>query len=514
MSEMNNISSNNKRIAKNTMLLYMRMLFLMLISLYTSRVVLNSLGVDDYGIYNVVGGVVAMFSVLSGSLSGAISRFLTFELGTGNIENLKKVFSSSITIQLGLALFFILLAETIGLWFLNNKMQIPLERLGAANWCLQFSIITFAINLWSVPYNAAIIAHEEMSVFAYISILEGVGKLLIAFLIAYNPFDRLVFYALLIALLSWIIRIVYTNYCKRHFEECTYHFIYDHSLLMRMFAFAGWNFFGAGSWQLMTQGVNLLLNVYFGVAVNAARGVANQVDMVIMQFVNNFTTAVNPQITKSYAMGDRIYMFSLMFRGAKFSYFLVLFFAIPIICETGYILGLWLGIVPDHAVTFARLALIVSMIQVLSNTMVTAMLATGDIKKYQIIVGGLGMLVFPMAWLFFYLGLPPETAYLSTIIVFICQLLCRLKMLRDMIGLSPMDYLREVLLKIFLVTVLASIIPVMITYMLDENFLRLIAVGLSSIICSTTCIWFIGLNYSERQYVVATINKVKSKLVK
>ena len=263
-------------------------------------------------------------------------------------------------------------------------MQIPLEHLGAANWCLQFSIITFAINLWSVPYNAAIIAHEEMSVFAYISILEGVGKLLIALCIAYNPFDRLVFYALLIALLSWIIRIVYTNYCKRHFEECTYHFIYDHNLLKRMFAFAGWSFFGAGSWQLMTQGVSLLLNVYFGVAVNAARGVANQVDMAIMQFVNNFTTAVNPQITKSYALGDKSYMFSLMYRGAKFSYFLVLFFAIPIICETDYILGLWLGIVPDHAVTFVRLALIVSMIQVLSNTMITAMLATGDIKKYQI----------------------------------------------------------------------------------------------------------------------------------
>lgn len=511
---MQDTSANNKRIAKNTMLLYMRMLFLMLISLYTSRVVLNSLGVDDYGIYNVVGGVVAMFSVLSGSLSGAISRFITFELGTGNVENLKKVFSSSITIQLGLALFFILLAETVGLWFLNYKMQIPLDRLDAANWCLQFSIITFAINLWSVPYNAAIIAHEEMSVFAYISILEGVGKLLIALCIAYNPFDRLVFYALLIALLSWIIRIVYTNYCKRHFDECTYHFIYDHNLLKRMFAFAGWSFFGAGSWQLMTQGVNLLLNVYFGVAVNAARGVANQVDMAIMQFVNNFSTAVNPQITKSYALGDKSYMFSLMYRGAKFSYFLMLFFAIPIICETDFILGLWLGIVPDYAVTFARLALIVSMIQVLSNTMVTAMLATGDIKKYQIIVGGLGMLVFPMAWLFFYLGLPPETAYLSTIIVFICQLLCRLKMLRDMIGLSPMDYLGEVLLKIIIVTVLASIIPVMITYMLDENFLRLIAVGLSSIICSTTCIWLIGLNYSERQFIMATINNVKSKLVK
>lgn len=511
---MRDTSANNKRIAKNTMLLYMRMLFLMLISLYTSRVVLHALGVDDYGIYNVVGGVVAMFSVLSGSLNAAISRFITFELGAGNIEKIKKVFSSSITIQLGLAIFFILLAETIGLWFLNYKMQIPLERLNAANWCFQLSIATFAINLWSVPYNAAIIAHEKMSAFAYISILEGVGKLAIALCIEYNPFDRLVFYALLIALLSWIIRLVYTSYCKRHFEECTYHFIYDHELLKRMFAFAGWNFFGAGSWQLMTQGVNLLLNVYFGVAVNAARGIANQVDTAIMQFVNNFMTAVNPQITKSYASGDRSYMFSLMFRGAKFSYFLMLFFAIPIICETDYILSLWLGMVPDHAVAFARLALIVSMIHVLSNTMITAMLATGDIKKYQIIVGGLGMLVFPLAWLFFYLGLPPETAYLSTIIVFICQLVWRLKLLKDMIGLSPIVYLREVLLNIILVTVLASIIPITLTFALDDNFFRLIVVGLSGTIGNITCIWFVGLNNSERQFVMATINKLKSRLIK
>lgn len=506
--------ANNKRIAKNTLMLYFRMLLLMLISLYTSRVILNALGIEDYGIYNVVGGVVTMFSVLTGSLSAAISRFLTFELGKGDTEKLKKVFSSSVTIQTGIALIVIILAETIGLWFLNEKMVIPENRLDAANWCFQFSIITFAVNLISVPYNAAIVAHEKMSAFAYISILEGTGKLLIALCIAHNSFDRLVFYALLIALLSLVIRFIYTIYCKRHFEECTYHFIYDHELLKKMFTFAGWNFFGAGSWQLMTQGVNLLLNVYFGVAVNAARGIANQVDTAIMQFVNNFMTAVNPQITKSYASGDRSYMFSLMFRGAKFSYYLMLFFAIPIICETDYILSLWLGIVPYHAVAFARLALIVSMIHVLSNTMITAMLATGDIKKYQIIVGGLGMLVLPIAWLFFYLGLPPETAYLSTIIVFICQLVCRLKLLKDMIGLSPIVYLREVLLNIILVTVLASIIPITLTFALDDNFFRLIVVGLSGTIGNITCIWFVGLNNSERQFVMATINKLKSRLIK
>ncbi len=507
-------TANNKRIARNTILLYARMLFLMLVSLYTSRVILNALDVEDYGIYNVVGGVVTMFTMLSGSLSAAISRFITFELGTGDTEKLKRVFSSSVTIQAGIALIIILLAETVGLWFLNYKMVIPEGRLAAANWCFQFSVITFVVNLVSVPYNAAIIAHERMAAFAYISILEGVGKLIIALCITFNPFDRLIFYALMIALLSWTLRIIYTHYCKKHFEECTYHFVYDCDMLRKMFSFAGWNFFGAGSWQLMTQGVNLLLNVYFGVAVNAARGIANQVDTAILQFVNNFTTAINPQITKSYASGDKQYMFSLMFRGAKFSYFLMLFFAIPILCETEFILKVWLGVVPEHAASFARLALIVSMIHVLSNTMITAMLATGDIKKYQIIVGGLGMMVCPLAWLFFYLGLPPEMAYFATIMVFLCQLICRLKLMKDMIGMSIVLYLREVILKVLIVTFLASIIPMVLIYMLNDDYLRFFIVGFASVISSVVFIWLIGLKKQERQFMMVSINKVKSKFIK
>lgn len=510
----NDNTANNKRIAKNTLLLYVRMLFLMLISLYTSRVILNALGVEDYGIYNVVGGVVTMFSVLSGSLSAAITRFITFELGKNNQEKLKRVFSSAVTIQILLAVIVVILSETIGLWFLNSKMVIPDNRVVAANWCFQFSIFTFVLNLISVPYNAAIIAHEKMSAFAFISIIEGVGKLVVALCIALNPFDRLIFYAMMIAFLSFAVRMIYTWYCKNYFAECSYHFVYDHDLLKKMFSFAGWNFFGAGSWQLMTQGVNLLLNVYFGVAVNAARGIANQVDTAIMQFVNNFMTAVNPQITKSYASGDKSFMFSLMFRGSKFSYFLMMFFAIPIVCETQFILQLWLGIVPEHAVSFARLALSVSMIHVLSNTMITAMLATGDIKKYQLIVGGLGMLVFPTAWLFFYFGLPPETAYLSTIIIFICQLFVRLKLLKGMIGLSPLQYLREVLLKVIVVTLIAAAFPIFLVFMMPDSLCRFFVVGLSSVICSILSVWFIGLNIPERQFIGASIKNIKQKFVK
>lgn len=505
-------SSNNKRIAKNTLILYGRMLLMMVISLYTSRVILNALGVEDYGIYNVVGGVVSMFTILSGSLSAAISRFITFELGKGNMERLKMVFCTSINVQLILIGIIALLLETVGLWFLNYKMVIPADRMVAANWVFQFSVITFAINLWSVPYNASIIAHERMSAFAYISIFDAVAKLFIAFIILKNPIDRLVFYGALLFVVGLIQRFLYTSYCKRHFTECHYQLIFDKALTKEMFSFAGWNFFGAGSWQLMTQGVNLLLNVFFGVTANAARGVANQVDAAILQFVNNFTTAINPQITKSYASNEKGYMFSLMFRGARFSYFLMLFFAVPIMCETDFLLHTWLGIVPEHAVSFVRLAIMVSMIHVLSNTMITAMLATGDIKKYQIIVGGLGMLVFPLAWLFFHLGLPPETAYLSTIIVFVCQLVCRLKLLNEMIGMSPSSFIKEVLIRVAVVTIVASVIPIIIMYSMPDNYIRFFILGIASVICSILSIGIIGMNQSERQFIIASLQKIKNKL--
>ena len=316
---MTNSSSNNKRIAKNTLLLYIRMLFLMVVSLYTSRVVLNALGVEDFGIYNVVGGVVAMFSMLSGSLSAAITRFITYELGTGNKENLKKIFSSSVTIQIGLAVLIALLAEAVGVWFLNVKMNIPDARMVAANWVFQFSILTFAINLISVPYNASIIAHERMSAFAYISILEAIGKLAIAFLITVSPMDRLIFYSLLMCAVALLVRLVYGYYCKKHFEECTYHFLWDKELLKRMFGFAGWNFIGASSAVLRDQGGNVVINLFCGPVVNAARGIASQVNTAVHGFVSNFMTALNPQITKSYASGNRDYMMTLIFQGAWLS---------------------------------------------------------------------------------------------------------------------------------------------------------------------------------------------------
>lgn len=504
------VDTNTHRIAKNTMMLYMRTLFTMFVSLYTSRIVLRALGVDDYGIYGVVGSTVAMFSILSGSLSSAISRFLTFELGRNDKEKLKIVFSTAINVQIVLAIVILLLVETIGLWYVNNKMEIPPDRLFAANWVFQFSIVTFVIGLISVPYNAAIIAHERMSAFAYIGIFEAVAKLLVAYLISVTAMDRLILYGFLLMLIAVIVRLVYGIYCRRKFEECTYLFVYDKKLLKEMTSFAGWNFIGASSSQLMNQGVNLLANNYFGLVVNAARGIATQVDSMLVSFVNNFTTAVNPQITKSYAVGDNEYMYYLIFRSAKFSYFLVMFFAIPIMGETDFLLNLWLdNIVPEHTVAFVRLALVASMIHVVSNPMITAMLATGNIKKYQIVVGGIGMLVLPIAWLFFHWGFPPEMAYMTIIFVFICQLVCRLCLMRSMIGLSIKRFVKEVLLKIAAVSVFAVSIPLILCYCMEDGWQRFLLVGFASVISSGLSIFFIGLGNSERRFFLKILQKIK-----
>lgn len=511
---MSNTTENNKRIAKNTLLLYFRMLFLMAISLYTSRVVLNALGVEDFGIYNVVGGVVAMFSVLSGSLSSAISRFITYELGKGNQENLNKIFSSAVTIQLGLAGIIILLAETIGIWFLNVKMNIPEVRMEAANWVFQFSILTFAINLISVPYNASIIAHEKMSAFAYISILEAVGKLFIAYLITITPMDKLIFYAILMCVVALIVRFTYGNYCKRHFCECTYHFIWDKQLLKSMFSFAGWNFIGASSAVLRDQGGNVVINLFCGPAVNAARGIAFQVNNAVNQFVVNFMTALNPQITKSYAAGDKGYMMTLIFQGARLSFYMLLLLSLPILVNTHYILALWLKIVPEHAVLFVQLILIFALSESISQPLITAMLATGKIRNYQIIVGGLQMMNLPISYILLRLGYFPEVVIVIAICISQCCLAARLILLRGMIGLSITKYLKNVYLNIIVVSIIAVILPLISAYYIKESFSNFIFISLIAVICTFSSIYFIGCNNQEREFIHQKLGTIKSKITR
>ena len=509
---MQNIAANNKRIAKNTLLLYFRMLFMMAVSLYTSRVVLNALGVEDFGIYNVVGGVVAMFSMLSGSLSSAITRFITYELGTGNQENLKKIFSSSVTIQIGLAVLIIVLAEAVGVWFLNVKMNIPDARMAAANWVFQFSILTFAINLVSVPYNATIIAHERMSAFAYISILEAIGKLAIAFLIVISPIDKLIFYAILMCAVALVIRFAYGIYCKKHFEECTYHFIFDKELLKRMFGFAGWNFIGATSAVLRDQGGNVVINLFCGPAANAARGIAFQVNTAISGFVTNFMTALNPQITKSYAAGDRKYMMTLIFQGARLSFYMLLLLSLPVLINTHYILGLWLKIVPDHAVLFVQLVLVFAMSESISNPLITAMLATGRIRNYQLVVGGLQMMNLPVSYILLRMGMFPEVVIVVAIVISQCCLAARLLMLRGMIGLSVRKYMKKVYVNVLVVTVIAAIFPFLLAISLDESFLNFILLCFVALICTGITIYYVGCDKTERQFVLNKLHTIIDKI--
>ncbi|MDR1895702.1 MAG: oligosaccharide flippase family protein [Prevotellaceae bacterium] len=505
-------SENNKRIAKNTIMLYFRMLITMGVSLYTSRIVLHTLGIEDFGIYNVVGGVVAMFSIISGSLSVAISRFITFELGKNNQEKLKNIFSVSITIQYILALIIVILTETIGVWFLNVKMNIPEIRINAANWVLQFSIFAFAVNLINVPYNATIIAHEHMKAFAYIGIIEVVLKCIIVFLLVITPYDSLIAYSFSLLLITIIIRIIYNIYCKKYFEECSYRFVMDKPLLKSMMSFSGWNFIGVSSAILREQGVNIVLNIFCGPILNAARGIAVQVNSAINGFVSNFMMALNPQITKSYATDNWDYMMMLIQQGARLSFYMLLFLSLPVIIETEYILSIWLNLVPEHACNFVRLILLFAMSEAISGTLITAMLATGKIKKYQIIVGSLQMMNLPVSYLFLKMGFFPEITMMIAIFFSQVCLVARLWLLRGMIGLSARYYLQHVYINVMIVFFLSGVLPIFIFKNMEQGLIRFLMVSLMSVLSTLFVILFVGSSKKERKFVYEKINIVKNKL--
>lgn len=504
-------TSNNKRLAKNTVLLYFRTIVIMLINLYTSRVILAVLGVEDYGIYNAVGGVVAMFTVISGALSGSISRYITYELGKGVTKQLELVFSTSVNIMIGLSLIILLLSEPICLWFLNTQMNIPDGRMSAANWVLQCSLFAFCINLVSVPYNSAIIAHEKMSAFAYISILEAVLRLAIVFLLVILPLDYLVSYSILILAVALIVRITYGVYCNNNFQECHYVFLYNKKLTREMMSFAGWSFLTNTAYIFNTHGVNLLTNLYFGVTMNAARGIATQVDNAVMQFVNNFTTALTPQITKSYAKGDTQGTFNLVCMGAKFSFFLMLYFALPLIVEADYLLALWLGgNVPPSTAIFVRLGIIAAIIDRFGAVMTTACMATGSIKTYTIYVSLAGSLAFILSWLFFKIGFSAESAYFAFIITYVVVNYVRLRMMKSMLNFPPMMFMREVLLKILPTLAVSFVAPLLIIYYVNPSINRIFLSFLCCTLLTSVSIYYLGMRNSERTAVLKLLReKVK-----
>lgn len=498
--------SSKETIAKNTVLLYVRTLIVLFVSLWASRVILLSLGAQDFGIFDAVGGLVAMFSILTGSMSSAISRFITFELGTGNIEKLKRVFSASILVQIAFIVIIVLVAETVGLWFLNNKMTIPDDRMVAANWVFQFTVIIFCFNLLAVPYNAELIAHEHMSTYAYVSVVDNVLRLVIAILIYTSPIDRLIFYSALMTLLAIGVRVFYQFYCKNYFVECRdIKWKADKGLIADMGKFAGWNMFGSAAVTFRTQGISILLNVFFGPLVNAAYGIANQVNSAVMAFTNNFTTAFTPSITKAYAEKEYSYMSSLVLQGARFSYYLLLIFVLPILFETETILTIWLKEVPEHAVAFVRLVLIYSLVEVLSGTIVRAVLATGDIKKYQIIIGSIALSTMPIAYLVLKLGGFAETTMYVSIIVAVVTIIARLFIVKPMIGLSFTTFTKEVIWPVTLSTIVAFAAPLLAYWLMPISLLSFIVICGISVISACASCFFLGCTISERTIIYSKL---------
>ena len=502
--------ADNARLAKNTMFLYFRMIFIIAVTLYTSRVVLRVLGVEDFGIFNVVAGVVAMFGFLNSSMSATTQRFISFSLGRGD-DNLNKVFSTCVLTHALIALGVLVLVESVGLWFLYNKMIIPEVRMDAAFWVFQFSALSTVVTVMSIPFNADIIAHEKMSAFAYISIVEVCLKLLIVFLLDVGNIDKLVLYGFLLLLVQCGIFLTYMGYCLRHFKESRFRFVYEKKLFSEVFSFAGWNLWGYLASILYTQGLNILLNVFFGPVVNAARGLANQVDGAIRLFASNFQMAINPQIVKTYAAKDLESMHKLVFRSSKFSFFLLLALSLPVMIEAPVILRLWLSTVPDWTASFLRLMLVVVIVDSVANPLMTSAAATGRIKLYQSVLGGIQLLIVPVAYVVLRMGGEPNSVFVVHICICLIAFAVRLFIVRGMIGLSIKKYLMEVCVKSGVVTVVATVLPLTLYFSMTNSLLSAIVVVFVSLGSVAVSAYAIGLTKSERVFVSDKIGQILAK---
>ena len=495
----------NKRIAKNTLFLYFRMLFMMVVSLYTSRIILKALGVEDFGIYNVVGGFVTMFTYITGSMSTATQRFITFAIGKNDFVGLKKVFSMAVSIHIGMAILLLIIGEIVGLWFLYNKMIIPDGRMNAAFWVLQCSLLSTVIMVISIPYNALIISHEKMSAFACISILEVTLKLLLVYTLLVLSCDKLICYAIFLLCIQVLIRFVYSSYSRRHFEESKYQSIWDKQLFKDMSSFAGWSMFGCLAGAGQTQGLNILLNIFFGPAVNAARGIAVQVQNAINGFARNFQTSVNPQITKSYAAGDIGYMNKLIYSSSKFSVYLLFMLSLPVMLETHKLLQLWLGVVPDHTVAFIRFVLVISMFEALANPVICAVQATKKIKKYQIVAGSCLMLTLPVSYVFLKLGGKPEMVFAIHLCVAFLTQVFRVYLTRELMYFPLLPYIRKVIFPILIVCCLSFTSSLPILYIMDEGFPRLVITVVTSVLLCGVFVILCGLTCHERTTIFTFI---------
>ena len=505
---MNNDSVNN-RIAKNTLYLYLRMLMVMVVSLYTIRVILHALGAVDYGIYNVVGGIVAMFTFLNSILNSASLRFFAYNIGKNDKKQLSDYFTMSFWCFMITGIIVVLLAETIGLWFVYSQLNIPLERMNAAIWVYHLSVFTFVINLLVIPYSTIIIAHERMNMYAVLGIIECLMKLGVAYLVIITPFDGLKTYAVLTFITVAAVDIYYVIYDLHHFPECGIKRFWDTKIFNEIAAFSGWTMFGAVSGVLRSQGINILLNIFFNPVVNAARAIAYQLNNCVNQFVLNFFKAVQPQITKYYGAKKRHEMISLVLRSSRYCFYLILLLSMPILLETNFILILWLKKIPDSTVLFTRLVIVTAIVDSISYPLQTAISATGKIKYFQIITGGLLLLILPVSWIFLKWGYPPEiTMYISIVFSVIAQCV-RIVFARIYTNIHISDYIKSVAVRIMLVTTISFILPTIVISNMDAGIMRFIAVCAISLISSVITIYIVGISKRERHYFN---NMIKQRL--
>ncbi len=507
---MNGLSSTNT-IAKNTLALYLRSICLMIIGLYTSRVILQSLGFVDFGLYNVVGGIVAMFSFISGSISNATSRFITIAIGKKEKNLINTTFGNIKILFYLLSIVVILLGETLGLWFLYYKMQIPIERKNAAFWVYQISILSTVLSLITVPYNAAIIAHEKMSVFAYMSLFEAICKLVACYLLYTVSYDRLIVYAIFLFFVEFANILINVCYCRKHFVEVKTKPCLHRQQMNEILKVSGWALSDNISWIMNTQGLNLLLNTFFGPVVNAARGIALQVQGVMSQFIVNFQTAVNPQITKQYAISNYSRMHSLVCLSSKFSFFLLFFMTLPVFLEAPFILKIWLCKVPNGTVFFLQIILVYALISTLSNPLWIAVLATAKLKRFQTYDNIIRLLVVPVSYLGCkFIGMPAYWVFLILLLSHFLSLMVRIYIVLPLIKFSYKSYINRVIIPIFLVTLLAPIIPICFYMSINIGLFRFIILTLVSLFSTGIFIWYLGLNSIERSYI---LEKILAKLL-
>ncbi len=499
---------NNKRIARNTLMLYMRQILIMLVSLYTVRVVLNVLGAEDYGIYNVVAGVVTMFSFLAGSMAVASQRYFSFDLGKGRHEQLAKTFSLTLIIYIGMAAVILLAAETLGLWFVNYKLVLPLDRVVAAKWVYQFAILSFICNVLVSPYMALIIAYEEMDIYAYISILEAGLKLGIVHLLSVGHVDRLQLYGILMFAVTFVTTSVYKMICRKKYPECRFRFYWNHHLFREMTSYIGWSMFGASVGIFKNQLINILLNQFFNPVVNAARSIAYQVNTAVNSFAQNFSTATRPQIIKDYAAGANNEMLSLLYWASKGTFFLMYIFSLPLLLEMPYVLRLWLKEPPDYTILFTRLALIDALIDSISYPLMTAAQATGKIKLYQGVVGGILLCNFPISYIALKWGAPAHSVMVIAIILTMIAFIARIFILRLLNQFfSIRFFLGKVCIPVVEV-VLISAIPVWgFVHFVSSSFPRLVATIVLSVGIITLAAFKLGMSKQEQKQITETIKR-------